>query len=95
MAGRRITVDVLGDGSLEPVLGANVLAFDVDVHEGRELVVLEQLPAQSGEAAHEVVEQLSNGAAPGLDLPRTMGLVPERGRDPDAAQCPTPEQNST
>ena len=39
---RRAVVDL----GLEPVLRAHVLALDVDVHERREAVVLEQLPAQ-------------------------------------------------
>ena len=86
MAGSRITVD---ESSTE------VSSLDVDVHEGRQLVVLEQLAAERREAAHQVVEQLADGAAARLDLTRALGLAAQRRWDPHAAQCPTPEQNST
>ena len=85
----------LVDGGLEAALGAHVLAFDVDVHERREAVVLEQLVAQRGKASEQVVEQLADGAAAGLDLARALRLATEGGWDPDATQCPTPAQNST
>ena len=95
MAGSRITVELVVDLGLEAVLRAHVLALDVDVHERRQLVVLEQLAAQRGEAAEQVVEQLADGAAAGLDLARALRLAAQRRWDPHAAQCPTPAQNST
>src|SRR5438093_1543049 len=86
---------VVVDRRLEAVLRPDVLAFDVDVHERRQIVLLEQLPAQGREAAHQVVQELTHGSALGLDLSCALGLRAERGRDPYPAQCPTPWQNST
>jgi hypothetical protein len=83
------------DLGLQAVLRAHVLALDVDVDERREAVVFEQLAAQGGKAPEQVVEQLADGAAAGLDLTRAGGLGPQCRRDADAAQCPTPAQNST
>src|SRR5919198_1016478 len=71
------------DLGVEPVARAHVLALDVDVHEGREVVVLDQLRPERGEAADQVVEQLADGVAVRLDLPLAADLLAERGRDPN------------
>src|ERR687887_432350 len=86
---------VVADGGIEAVLGPDVLGLHVDVHERRQLVVCEQLPAQGGEAAHQIVEQLAHGVAARFDLSGALCLATEGGRDPDSAQWPTPAQNST
>src|SRR5712691_10542253 len=48
---------------LEAVERAHVLALDVDVHERRDLVVLDELRAQPWEALDQVVQQLTHGRA--------------------------------
>src|SRR4051812_467385 len=53
----------IADRGLQPVEGAYVLALDVDVDERRDVVVLDELRAQAGEARHEVVEHLAHGGA--------------------------------
>src|SRR5436190_17892687 len=83
----------LGDLRLEAAAGANVLALDVDVHERRQLLVLEQLSAQRGELAHQVVEQFADVLALGQHLALAVGLGAQRGGDPDDAHAPT-RQNS-
>ena len=90
-----MTVESSLDSRLQAVLRADVLALDVDVHERGQVVLAQDLAAQRGEAAHQVVEQLAHGLAARLDLARAPGLTPERRWDSHAAQWPTPAQNST
>src|SRR3954453_5525793 len=66
----------LGDRGVETLARADVLAADVDVR------VLE-LPAEAGEARHQVVEQVANRLALGEHLALAAGLGSERRWDPD------------
>ena len=66
------------DRRVEPVERAHVLALDVDVHERRDLVVLDELRAQAGEARHQVVEQLAHGVAGGGHLALAARLGAKR-----------------
>src|SRR5919199_6832042 len=63
---------------LESVQRAHVLALDVDVHERREVLVLDQLLAQRRESSHQVLEQLADVLAVGLDLPLAVRLRAQR-----------------
>src|SRR5918996_531394 len=56
---------------LEPLARAHVLALDVEVHEGRELALVEHPLAKRGKACHQVVEQLADGRAVRVDLARS------------------------
>src|SRR5207253_4514648 len=56
------------DRRLDAVECAHVFALDVDVHEGGDVVVFNELRAQPGEAGHQVVEQLAHGAAGSRNL---------------------------
>src|SRR6266699_1733649 len=60
---------------LEAVARAHVLAFDVDVHEARELAVVEDARAESRKLRHQVVEQLAHGRALGEHLALAAGLL--------------------
>jgi hypothetical protein len=75
---------------------AHVLAVEIDVDEGGDLVaVLEHLVAEPREAVGEVAEHLAERPAGSLDLAHAADLVPQRRRDADARHAPTPWQNST
>src|SRR6266545_4619487 len=56
-----------GDRCLETVVGADVLTFDVDVHEGLEVAVVDAL-AERWEPRGQVLQQLADGAAGGGHL---------------------------
>src|SRR5919106_893981 len=66
---------------LEPVLRANVLAAEVDVHERRELAVLEELPCERRVALDEVVDDLGDGPTVRLELAGAADLGAQGGRD--------------
>src|SRR5438067_221956 len=85
------------DRRVEPVERPNVLSLDVDVHERRDVVVLDELRPQPREAGHEIVEQLAHGVAVGGHLARAADLTAQHGRNPDQAHACAglPEQNST
>src|SRR3954451_24853338 len=68
----------VADGRLDPVERAHILAFDVDVHERRDVVVLDELRAQPGKAIHQVVEQLAHGLALRRDLPLSADFGAQR-----------------
>src|SRR5437588_4791557 len=76
---------------------AHVFALDVDVHEGGDVVVLDELRAQPGKAGHQVVEQLAHGATGSGNLALAAGLYAKRGWDSNCrhACVGLPEQNST
>ena len=93
IAGRRMTRRALRDRRVEALQRAHVLAVHVDVHEGRDLAVLEHLRAQAGEPRGEVVEQLAERRAGSLDLTLAAHLGAKRRRNPDAAHRAA--QNST
>src|SRR5438445_896670 len=65
----------------EAVERAHVFALDVDIHKGGDVVVFDELRAQSGEAGHQVVEQLAHGAALGGNLALAAGLDAKRRWD--------------
>src|SRR6266852_4051126 len=71
------------DRRLQAVEGAHVLALDVDVHEGSERVVGEDLRAKRRKAVDEIVEEVADGRAFGLDLALASGLGAQSGRDAD------------
>jgi len=52
---------------VEPVTRADVLAVEVDVHEGGKLTVLEQLRAERRIALDEIVDNFGHGVAAGLE----------------------------
>src|SRR3954447_14064295 len=56
------------DRRVETVERAYVLAFDIDVDERGDVVVLHELRAQPGEPRHQVVEQLAHRPAVGGHL---------------------------
>jgi hypothetical protein len=82
---------------VETLARAYVLAFDVDVHERREVVVLDELRAQRGEPRDQIVEQLAHRRAVGLDLALAADLGSQRGWNANDAQAGSrvPAQNST
>src|ERR1700704_1858519 len=82
---------------LDAVERAHIFAFDIDVHEGCDVIVLHDLRAQPGEAGHQVVEQLAHGAAYGRHLALAAGLYTKRRWDSNCrhACVGLPEQNST
>src|SRR3954447_5039418 len=67
------------DRCVEPTERAHVLALDVDVHAGRNVVVLDELRAQPGEARHQVVEQLAHRSAVGGNLALAADLGAKSG----------------
>ena len=81
IAGSRITVAPSCDRRLEPVERPHVFVVDVDVDEGRDLTVVEELARESGIGAREIVENLGHGAAARVDLPRAAYLCTQRRRD--------------
>src|SRR4051794_2532817 len=87
----------VANGRLDPVERAHVLAFDVDVHERRDVVVLDELRAQPWEARHQVVEQLADGVAACRNLPLAANLLPQRRWNANGrhACVGLPWQNST
>src|SRR5206468_3175582 len=68
---------------LEAVERPYVLALDVDVDERRDVVVLDELRSQPGEARDQVVEQLAHGRARGGHLALAAGLGAKRGWNAD------------
>src|SRR5262245_9920885 len=66
---------------LQAVPGADVLAAEVDVHEGRKLAVLEQLRGERWVALDEVVDDLGDRGALRVELARAADLGAQRGRD--------------
>jgi hypothetical protein len=81
---------------LEAVERADVLAAEIDVHERRELAVLEELPAQVRIALGQVLEDLADVLAGAFDLALAPDLCAKRRRDPDDGHVRTgPAQNST
>ena len=89
----------LGNLGLEAVERPHVLALDVDVDEGRDLAVGEDLAAEARKALGQIVEQVADGLTGGLDLPRAAGRRAEGRGDADGRhQCTSagrPWQNST
>src|SRR5438270_9397229 len=82
---------------LEAVERAHVLALDVDVHERRDVVVLDELRPQPGEARDQVVEQLAHRCAGRGHLALAARLRTERrGNSNGLHACAgLPWQNST
>src|SRR5436190_11164475 len=85
------------DRRVKAVERPDVLSLDVDVHEGRDLVVLHELRPERREAGHQVVEQFADGAAFGWHFAHASDLAAQLGWDPDDAHACAgrPEQNST
>src|SRR5581483_2852496 len=85
------------DRGVEPVERPDVLALEVDVHERSDLVVLDELRPEPGEARHQVVEELAHRAAVGGHLADAADLAAQLRGDADQAHaCAVlPEQNST
>src|SRR5213076_377762 len=63
---------------LEPVAGADVLPLDIDVDEGRDVLVLHQLTAECREPRHQVVQYLAYRLAIRLDLPLAADVPAQR-----------------
>ena len=82
---------------VEAVAGADVLAADVDVHERRELTVLQELRRERRVALDEVVDHLGDGRALGLELACASDLGAQRRWDADGGhqRCTGALQNST
>src|SRR6266508_54882 len=80
----------LTDGRLEALAGANVLAFDVDVHERRDAAVVQDPRAERGEPAPEIVEHLAHRSSLGQHLALAACLFTERGWNPDDAHAGRP-----
>ena len=77
---------------------ADVLAVDEDVHERRELAVVEELRAERRIARDEVVEHVADGLAVRLELARAADLGAQRRRDANGGHQSRPIgalQNST
>src|SRR3954451_986815 len=72
--GQQDDLRALADRGIEALAGADVLAADVRVHEGREVAVLVDLRLQAGEAAGQVVQHLAERRARGLDLALAVRL---------------------
>ncbi len=90
--------DVAGDHrGVEPVQRAHVLVAEVDVDEGCDAAVREDLRGEGGVAVDEVVEHLADGVSDRLDLTCAADLGPQRGGNADGDHACTgpPEQNST
>ena len=90
----------LANRRVEPVEHADVLAVEVDVHEGRDaFAVVENLPPEAGEARSEVGEHVAHRRAGRLDLARAADLGAQGGRDANLGHGATcragPWQNST
>src|SRR2546423_13623053 len=75
------------DGRLEPVERPDVLSLDVDVHERRDVVVLDELRPQRREAGHEVEEELAHGVALGGNLTDAADLAAQHRGNADPAHA--------
>src|SRR5262245_18596288 len=82
----------LADGRVEAVAGAYVLAVSVDVDEAPDLALAVDPFAERRDAHGQVLEQLAEGRAGGLDLARAARLCAKHGGDPHDAHL---LQNST
>src|SRR5207247_9712618 len=68
----------------------HVLAFDVDVDERGDVVVLDELTSQRGEASHQIVEELAHRVALGGHFARAADLLAQGRWDADAARADGP-----
>ena len=73
----------VGDGGLEAVLEADVLAADVDVDEAPQVPVLGDALAQAVVLVEDRVERLADGPALDLELALAAGGGAELRRDLD------------
>src|SRR5947199_5730885 len=82
---------------VESFARSNILAFDVDVDEPRDITVFDDLFAQRRESRHQVVEQVAHRRAFGFDLSRAADFRTQRRWDANDAQAGSlvPAQNST
>ena len=89
----------VGDGRVEPAERPHVLVVQIDVDEGRDVAIAQDLRAEARVAGRDVVEHLAHRRALSLDLSRTADLGPKRRWDADRRHDVTcvapPWQNST